>query len=49
MRHLDRQMAADELRLHVEDPKTCRAALQAVARVLKGWQEEASDVGKDER
>jgi hypothetical protein len=31
----------DELRLHVTDPKTWRAALQVVARVLKGWQEEA--------
>jgi hypothetical protein len=30
----------DELRLHVEDAKVCRAALQAVARVMKGWQEE---------
>jgi hypothetical protein len=32
---------ADELRLHIDDPKLCRSALQAVARVLKGWQEEA--------
>ena len=31
----------DELRVHLADPKACRAALQAVARVLKGWQEEA--------
>ena len=31
----------DELRLHLGDAKSCRAALQAVARVLKGWQEEA--------
>jgi len=31
----------DELRIQVTDPKTNRAALQAVARVLKGWQEEA--------
>ncbi len=38
----------DELRLHVGDPKTCRAALQAVARVLKGWQEEA-DPGSERR
>jgi len=30
--------AADELRLYIDDPKTCRTALQAVARVLKGWQ-----------
>jgi hypothetical protein len=31
----------DERRLHVTDPKTLRAAIQAIARVLKGWQEEA--------
>jgi hypothetical protein len=30
----------DELRIHLEDAKACRAALQVVARVLKGWQEE---------
>lgn len=31
----------DELRIRIGDPKTWRSALQAVARVLKGWQEEA--------
>jgi hypothetical protein len=31
----------DELRVHLTDPRTCRLALQAVSRVLKGWQEEA--------
>jgi hypothetical protein len=31
----------DEVRLHFSEPKACRGALQAVARVLKGWQEEA--------
>jgi len=40
--------ASDELRLHVSDPKTCRAAIQAVARVLKGWQEDA-DPGSERR
>jgi hypothetical protein len=39
---------ADELRLHAADPKTCRLALSAVARVLKGWQEEA-DPGSERR
>ncbi len=39
---------ADERRTHVIDPKTWRAALQAVARVLKGWQEEA-DPGSERR
>ncbi len=38
----------DEWRLHVVDPKTCRLALQAVARVLKGWQEDA-DPGSERR
>jgi hypothetical protein len=33
--------APDERRLVLTDPKTCRAALQAISRVLKGWQEEA--------
>jgi hypothetical protein len=33
--------AADELRVHVSDPKAWRAALQATTRVLKGWEEEA--------
>jgi hypothetical protein len=40
--------APDELRIHIEEPKVCRSALQAVARVLKGWQEEA-DPGSDRR
>jgi hypothetical protein len=38
----------DELRLQLDHPRTCRAALQAVARVLKGWQEEA-DPGSERR
>lgn len=33
--------APDEIRLHIRDVKTVQAAFQAVARVLKGWQEEA--------
>jgi hypothetical protein len=40
---------ADEYRLHLSDAKTWRAALTAVARVMKGWQEEASDAGTDKR
>lgn len=32
---------ADEVCVHITDPKTWRAALQGIARVLKGWQEEA--------
>jgi hypothetical protein len=38
----------DERRAHIGDPKTLRAALTAVARVLKGWQEEA-DPGTERR
>jgi hypothetical protein len=41
--------APDELRLHVTDQKGWKAAVQNLSRVLKGWQEEASDAGKDER
>ncbi|HUR54175.1 MAG TPA: hypothetical protein VMZ71_08595 [Gemmataceae bacterium] len=43
------EQVPDELRLHVTDPKAWKAAVQNASRVLKGWQEEASDVGKDER
>jgi hypothetical protein len=32
---------ADEWRLHITDAKVWRSALNAVCRVLKGWQEEA--------
>ena len=39
----------DELRIHVTDPKGWKASVQHLSRVLKGWQEEGSDVGKDER
>ena len=42
------ESAADEVRLHVGDPKTWRNAVQAVVRVLKGWQEEA-DAGAERR
>jgi hypothetical protein len=30
----------DELRVHVRDPRAWQAALKALFRVLKGWQEE---------
>lgn len=38
----------DELKLHITEAEPCRQAVQAIARVLKGWQEEAVDTGKDE-
>lgn len=40
--------APDEWRLHIADAKVARSALQAVERVLKGWQEEA-DPGSERR
>jgi hypothetical protein len=39
---------ADEWRLQIGDPKTWRTALQAVTRVLKGWEEDA-DPGSERR
>ena len=42
------EQGPDEVRLHIDDPKTCRMALQTAARVLKGWQEEA-DPGSERR
>lgn len=42
----DAEETEDERRVHVSDPKTWRAALQALARVLKGWQEEAGTGGE---
>jgi hypothetical protein len=45
---VEMEEAPDEVRIHISDPKTCRAALQATARVLKGWQEEA-DPGSERR
>jgi hypothetical protein len=38
----------DEQRISLADPKTCRIALQALSRVLKGWQEDA-DAGSERR
>ncbi|HVK13867.1 MAG TPA: hypothetical protein VM597_34310 [Gemmataceae bacterium] len=39
----------DELRVHLTDAKVYKASVQATERVLKGWQEEASDAGGDRR
>ena len=39
----------DELRLHITDVKTWKVALGTAERILKGWQEEASDAGENER
>lgn len=43
------EQGPDELRLQITDTKGWRVAVQNLSRVLKGWQEEASDTGKDER
>jgi hypothetical protein len=42
------EKSPDEVRVLINDPKTWRTAIQAVARVLKGWQEEA-DPGSERR
>lgn len=39
----------DELRVHISEAKSWKVATQNLSRVLKGWQEEASDVGREER
>src|SRR5207249_4543452 len=39
----------DEIRAHVTDAKTWKLALNALCRVLKGWQEEASDACRERR
>jgi hypothetical protein len=45
---VEREDGPDERRLHVADQRAWRLALQAVSRVLKGWQEEA-DPGSERR
>jgi hypothetical protein len=42
------EQTPDSLVLTITDPRPWRAAVQAVARVLKGWQEEA-DPGSERR
>jgi hypothetical protein len=39
----------DELRLHLTDTKAWTQSVTIISRVLKGWQEEAADTGKDEK
>jgi hypothetical protein len=46
--HAAPEQLPDGLSLEISDAKTWRAAVQAVARVLKGWQEEA-DAGSERR
>jgi hypothetical protein len=47
--NVELEKAPDELRLNLTDAKVYRASVQLVERVLKGWQEEASDSGTDRR
>jgi len=42
------EQEADEWRIHLTDTKVFRGALQAICRILKGWQEEA-DAGQERR
>jgi hypothetical protein len=42
------EQAPDEVQFHITDPKSWKTALQAVSRVLKGWQEDA-EPGNGER
>ena len=46
--HAEVERLADEHRLKIADPRIFKSALQTVARVLKGWQEEA-DPGSERR
>jgi hypothetical protein len=39
----------DESCLHLRDAKAWRGVLQAMSRVLKGWEEEASEAGSEKR
>jgi hypothetical protein len=43
------EQAADELQLHLNDATIWKQAVTNMARVLKGWQEEASDAGVEKR
>jgi hypothetical protein len=43
------EQEADELRAHIGDAKAWKQALTAMCRVMKGWQEEATDAGQERR
>lgn len=47
--HATLEQTPDENRIQVADAKGWKAAVQSLARVLKGWQEEASDTGTERR
>jgi len=43
------ETAPDELRVHVTDAKAWKLCVQHISRILKGWQEEASEAGTERR
>jgi len=47
--HAKVETAPDELRVALTDGKSVQKAILAVERILKGWQEEASEAGGDRR
>jgi hypothetical protein len=47
--HVEFETLPDELKLTTKDSKAVKQAIVAVERILKGWQEEASDSGGDRR
>ncbi|HLW67975.1 MAG TPA: hypothetical protein VKS79_21840 [Gemmataceae bacterium] len=42
------EQEGDEFRVHIDDGKTWRTALQNIERIMKGWQEEAGS-GEERR
>jgi hypothetical protein len=45
--HLEQQV--DEIRVQITDVKALNQALTNMSRLLKGWQEEATDTGRERR
>ncbi len=43
------EAAPDENRVHMTDAKAWKLAVQHVSRILKGWQEEATEAGTERR
>ena len=43
------ESAPDELRVQIADVKIWQQGLHQITRILKGWQEEATDTGKEHR
>ncbi|MCS7020557.1 MAG: hypothetical protein NZ703_02390 [Gemmataceae bacterium] len=43
------EQQSHEWRAHIQEQRTWRQVLHVIARVLKGWQEEAADATREER